>query len=823
MGNNQGMKTQRPLRLPAIIVLVALCCLGNPKIEAKDLILVEHGRPRATIVVAAQTNDKVKVAAEELQAYLEKISGAKLPMVTDQQEPSGTLILVGRSKLTEAIEVEIPAGITHERVEEGFVILCHGDRLVLAGNNDGPYHGTEYAVYEFLNRLGVRWFMPGEFGEYVPKQATIQFPEMKVAEKPDFIMRDWWITGWWPQDDLMQQEARWKLRNKMNFVGHDQMWWIPTDGCIFPEDLVKEHPEYFARKADGTRDARLNDLSNPKVFAAAVDLVKDYFRKNPMANSYAIAAGDGYPRDFSPETVKRSLNLREIMSRPGVAEELNISQEFFQFVNQLTVEVRKEFPRVYISTFAYANRVIPPQGMELDDHLLVQFALLPVCKLHDVENPRCWHAVRQAQMLKRWCELCPGRVWLYDYLYKMQITGLTPLPETRKLKRNFPLWKKWGLIGFHDEGRIVWAELGIASRYVRSRLEWNAHADVEAILDDFYAKWYGKAAKPMHRFYDAIEDAIEKAPLHLHEDQIMPLVYTPQMMRILKTQMATAEKLADSDRATLHVRADRLIYEHLRDYLALDAAAAAGDWAGAVRHAEHTMEVRKQLHAISPFFIWPDENPKDGVTSGIFDWGATYRGAFYQKLVDKTSGKIGDLVALLPQTALARTDVHDDGWFEEWYQPDWQDTGWERVETTKPFYFQGHTDAQGHPYDGLIWYRLSVDVPALAKGKKIMVYAPVVECEAWGWCNGQFVGHRPFMEAWNHPTPMEFDVTAAIKPGQRNQFTFRVSAGFMRAFPGAGFQSRLMLYSPKQETGAEKNAGPGILYSPEQETISEKR
>jgi hypothetical protein len=70
---------------------------------------------------------------------------------------------------------------------------------------------------------------------------------------------------------------------------------------------------------------------------------------------------------------------------------------------------------------------------------------------------------------------------------------------------------------------------------------------------------------------------------------------------------------------------------------------------------------------------------------------------------------------------------------------------------------------------------------------------------------------------------MEFDVTAAIKPGQRNQFTFRVSAGFMRAFPGAGFQSRLMLYSPKQETGAEKNAGPGILYSPEQETISEKR
>jgi len=802
-----------------LIILAAICFLACTEVCARDLLITENGQPRATIVVAAQTNDKVKVAAEELQNYLEKISGAKLAIVSDEKEPAGALILVGKSRLTEAMKVAIPSGVTNERTEEGFLIECRGDRLVLAGNNDGPYHGTEYAVYEFLNRLGVRWFMPGEFGEIVPKQATIRCPEMKVAEKPDFILRDWWITGWGPKDELMQQERQWKLRNKMNFVGHDEMWWIPTDGCIFPESLVKEHPEYFALKADGTRDARLNDLTNPKVFEAAVNLVKDHFRKNPNANSYAIAAGDGYPRDFSPETVKRSLNLREIMSRPGVTEELNISQEFFQFVNQLTIDVRKEFPHVYISTFAYANRMIPPQGMKLDDHLLVQFALLPVCKLHDYENPRCWHTVRQAQLLKRWCELCPGRVWMYDYLYKLQITGLTPLPETRKLKRNFPVWKKWGMIGFHDEGRLAWAELGIASRYLRAKLEWNANADVEAILEDFYTHWYGTAAKPMRRFYDAIEDAIEKAPLHLHEDQIMPFVYTPAMMKILKEQISAAEKLADSDRTKLHVRADRLIYEHLRDYLGLDAAAAAGDWTGAVRHAEHTMEMRRQLHAINPIFIWPDENPKDGVRSGIFDWGATYRGAFYQKLADKTSGKTGDLIALLPQKAMARTDVHDDGWFEEWFRPDWKENGWETILTTQPFYYQSHTDEQGHPYDGLIWYRLSVDVPASAKGKKIMVYAPIVECEAWGWCNGQFVGHRPFLEAWNHPTPMEFDVTDAIKLGQKNQFTFRVSAGSMRAFPGSGFQSRLMLYSPKAET-TPGNASPtskGGLYEPKAE------
>ena len=90
-----------------------------------------------------------------------------------------------------------------------------GDRLLLAGNNDGPYHGTEYAVYDFLRSLGVRWFMPGEFGEVVPRQKTIRVPEQQIRQKPDFAMRNWWLHA---QPELARQEARWKLRNKEPWV-----------------------------------------------------------------------------------------------------------------------------------------------------------------------------------------------------------------------------------------------------------------------------------------------------------------------------------------------------------------------------------------------------------------------------------------------------------------------------------------------------------------------------------------------------------------------------------------------------------------------------
>ena len=87
--------------------------------------------------------------------------------------------------------MDIPDGFTAERREEEYMILCRDNTLVLAGNDLAHYHGTPYAVYEFLNRLGVRWFMPSEFGEVVPSMKTIRVDEIDFHDKPDFALRNW--------------------------------------------------------------------------------------------------------------------------------------------------------------------------------------------------------------------------------------------------------------------------------------------------------------------------------------------------------------------------------------------------------------------------------------------------------------------------------------------------------------------------------------------------------------------------------------------------------------------------------------------------------
>lgn len=770
-----------PLWLP--IVLAAAPCTAQ-------VTLVEDGQPRATVVIAADAAEKVHHAAAELQEYVDKLSGARLPLATDADEVAGALVLVGPSALTEAMDLEIPSGVTNERREEGFIIECRPDRLVLAGNSDGPYHGTEYAVYALLERLGVRWFMPGEHGEIVPRRESITVPALSVREEPDFLMRDWWLHA---RPELAELEREWKLRNRMN---PERMFAMPTDSSarrILPAaQYFEEHPQYFALNADGSRNPHLPNLTHPRAEEIAAETITQYFRDHPEANSYGFAPDDGLPRDYSPETMALNLGFPTLLGRAGVPAEVSTTEEWLRFVNAVTGRVREQFPDVYIATNGYANRNTPPEGVELDDHLVIMFAAIWSCTLHAYDDPHCWQKLRQGQMLRRWCELSDN-VWLYGYNYQMLVSGLTPLPEFTKLRRDFPLMHRWGMIGFVDETRNVWAECGVASRYLRARLEWDAEADVDAILDDFFAKWYGRAAAPMRAYYTALDEAIAASPLHLHEDRQLAELYTPALMATLRNHLADAEARALDERSALHVRAERLIHDHLEAYVAMWRAYLTGEFGRAARAAGRMLGLREQLHAIDPFYIWNDE---DGYHTGVWYWKIGQRRDFFRALAGKISGRTGELVAMCPTSAAFRTDPHDEGRFAGWDEPGWDDTRWQRIDTTRPFFLQGHLDREGHPYVGNLWYRLRVDVPQAAAGREVRLCIPMVSTEAWCWVNGQFVGYRPYREPYIRPADMECDVTAALRPGQTNVIALRVNTSLSETAVAEGLYSRAFLYAP---------------------------
>src|SRR5215217_2050838 len=74
------------------------------------LIIVQDGQPQAVIVTADRPSESAKRAIAEMQHFIELMSGAKLPVLTESATlPADKVrLLIGRSKLING--VTIPAG-----------------------------------------------------------------------------------------------------------------------------------------------------------------------------------------------------------------------------------------------------------------------------------------------------------------------------------------------------------------------------------------------------------------------------------------------------------------------------------------------------------------------------------------------------------------------------------------------------------------------------------------------------------------------------------------------------------------------------------------
>ena len=94
------------------------------------LTLARNGQPVATIVVAKAAGHTPWFAAGELQYHVKKITGATLPIVTDDAAVEGTRILVGTSRQTETLGLR---NATFQPQE--YLIRFRPDTLILMGRD----------------------------------------------------------------------------------------------------------------------------------------------------------------------------------------------------------------------------------------------------------------------------------------------------------------------------------------------------------------------------------------------------------------------------------------------------------------------------------------------------------------------------------------------------------------------------------------------------------------------------------------------------------------------------------------------------------------
>ena len=131
-----AVRNQRFIRGLAIGITATVLTVFFQITSGFTAVLVEQGKPNAVIIVSSDAPDSVQRAYTELQSYVEKVSGAKLPI---QKEPipqgkPGVNIFLGESSFTKALGLNLD-GLK----SDGFKIVSRDNYLAILGRD---YRGT---------------------------------------------------------------------------------------------------------------------------------------------------------------------------------------------------------------------------------------------------------------------------------------------------------------------------------------------------------------------------------------------------------------------------------------------------------------------------------------------------------------------------------------------------------------------------------------------------------------------------------------------------------------------------------------------------------
>ena len=150
-------------------------------------------------------------------------------------------------------------------------------------------------------------------------------------------------------------------------------------------------------------------------------------------------------------------------------------------------------------------------------------------------------------------------------------------------------------------------------------------------------------------------------------------------------------------------------------------------------------------------------------------------------------------VSRLPENWRFHLDRKKVGESQKWYASDLNDADWVDIKVPSWWEDVGYED-----YDGMAWYRCDFHVPAVAKGKKLILAFEAVDGDVTVYVNGKEIGHHDGDNERYWDEPFEFDVSNVLNYGADNQLTVRVLA--TQAMGGIFKTVRLVIRQPARST-----------------------
>ncbi len=531
---------------------IIILCMSFAWSIFAGMTIVKNGKAEAEIVVPENALSSIKFAAKEIQQHIEKISGAKLPVVNTPSREVRNKIYIGGSKYTKKLGVD-----TSGLKMEGFRIVSKNDALVIVGKNmqrlpipTGTFirnrktrqeaqkkwreftgekdwtlreittarnydpelkfsaqdaTGTLYGAYEFLELLGVRWYMPGhDFGTVIPKKKTIVIPDLNISRSPEFPIR--YFHSSWGNNKQMAWFKRQKLGWSYVYCCNHFL-----DVFMSPEN-VKKHPEYFA-KVNGKYDTRgctgrfgRPKLSSIELRVAATKYAKKMLDYAPELSMISMGMPDGC--SFIGDEDAAAWDTEKTRGYHG-----KMSDYVWDFNKYIADRLEKSHPDKYLSYLAYHAYLRAPEKV---DKLNKNIALIKLEKLgHDGPVKR-----KRKEMLdlrEEWLEkLTSGKFYIWDHWlfhtaqrYPRVPAIFTNLLQEDMLKLRGKCEGKFIELGLTKAGKdnsVGLPALNHLMYYIQAKLYWNPDLDMKALLEEYYKLYYGPANTEMKEFFEFSEE-----------------------------------------------------------------------------------------------------------------------------------------------------------------------------------------------------------------------------------------------------------------------------------------------------------------------------
>jgi hypothetical protein len=526
-----------------IALLLTLVFTAN---VTADLTLVSNGQSHYRIVLPADALPSERYAAEELQRYLERMSGARLPIGSDAEPATAREILLGDNAHLRRLGLRINAPALGT---DGYTLQTRGRHLIIAG---GRPRGTLNGVYGLLEeKLDVRWFTPEL--EEVPQRDTLRLPDLNETQVPPLENREVYWTE-------VMRDADFAARHRLNgnsyrltdkHGGRFAVYYpfVHSFDLLIPPDLFKDHPEYFPF-FDGKRQSGYVQrcLSNPEVVRIATERVRQWIKEHPEATIFSVSQNDAF-KECRCEQCKA---FDDAEGTPAAS--------LIRFVNAIAENIEKDYPHVRIDTLAYQYTRKPPKTLRPRRNVIIRLCSIECCFAHPLESCASQANQKFKGDIVAWQPVAP-LLYVWDYTPNFGHYQ-QPFPNFDSLQANVQFFVKHGVKGLFEQGNYSaggQGEMGLLRAYVLAKLLWNPNTDVQRHINEFLHAYYGQAADKIRTYLDLEHRPVRGKDVHAHIFDSPKAAYlNDELVSTGERLLDEAEQMAENDTVRFRVQVARL-------------------------------------------------------------------------------------------------------------------------------------------------------------------------------------------------------------------------------------------------------------------------